>query len=153
MSIVSENRGQALPNGLTPSADACLSSSERKCLVTGAVKPKTEMIRFVLGPDRRVVPDLAERLPGRGMWISAEADAIKQAIKKNLFTHAAKNKADCPPDLYEQVLSLLARRCLEFVGLARGAGQAVVGQAQVEKEAKATPCLISSSPLTPVRTA
>jgi len=34
------------------------------------------MIRFVVGPDRQIVPDLAARLPGRGIWLSASGDVL-----------------------------------------------------------------------------
>ena len=40
----------------------------RRCLVTRERLPKEAMIRFVLGPGRELVPDLAGKLPGRGMW-------------------------------------------------------------------------------------
>jgi predicted RNA-binding protein YlxR (DUF448 family) len=49
----------------------------RRCIVTRQRLPKEKMIRFVVGPDRRVVPDLAGRLPGRGIWLSACSDVIK----------------------------------------------------------------------------
>lgn len=104
----------------------------RRCLVTGEIKPKTELIRFVLGPESVVVPDLAARLPGRGLWVSAQRDVLAQAITKNLFSRAAKTKAVVPSDLLDQTERLLARRCLEFLGLARSAGAVVTGQPQVE---------------------
>ncbi|NTU76684.1 MAG: DUF448 domain-containing protein [Alphaproteobacteria bacterium] len=112
------------------------SVSVRKCLVSGVVHPKTELIRFVLDPSSHVIPDLAERLPGRGLWVSASRDALETAIKKNLFTRAAKTKALADPQLLEQVEKLLARRCLELLGLARGAGLVITGQAQVEQAVK-----------------
>ncbi|MGE4352317.1 MAG: RNA-binding protein [Bdellovibrionales bacterium] len=110
-----------------------LKPSERRCLVCKEDKPKSELIRFVLGPDRRVVPDLAERLPGRGLWVSADQAALSEAISKNLFSRAAKTKAFLPDNLLAQVETLLAKRCLDLLGLARGAGVVVTGQPQVEQ--------------------
>ncbi|MDD3181423.1 MAG: DUF448 domain-containing protein [Alphaproteobacteria bacterium] len=104
----------------------------RRCLVTGEIKPKDELIRFVLGPESVVFPDLAARLPGRGLWVSARRDLLAQAIAKNMFSRAAKTKAVVPSDLLEQTERLLARRCLELLGLARSAGAVVTGQPQVE---------------------
>ena len=49
---------------------------ERRCIVTGEVQPKAGLIRFVAGPDGQVVPDLAEKLPGRGIWVTADRAAI-----------------------------------------------------------------------------
>lgn len=114
-----------------------LGSAERKCLVTGVVKPKAAMIRFVLDPSHNVTPDLAARLPGRGLWVSATRDALATAVKKNLFAKAAKTHAKADPNLPEQVEALIAKRCLELLGLARGAGAVVAGQMQVEQALRA----------------
>ena len=63
---------------------------ERKCIATGEVQPKTGLIRFAVSPDGQVVPDLAEKLPGRGIWVSADRAAVEKAVKKGLFARAAK---------------------------------------------------------------
>ena len=85
------------------------------------------MLRFVVGPDNRIVPDVGRELPGRGLWIGADRHAIARAMKKNLFARAAKVAVTVEPDLADQVEVLLARRCLELLGLARRAGKAVTG--------------------------
>lgn len=99
----------------------------RRCLVTGARLPKQKMIRFVLGPDGSVVPDLAAKLPGRGMWLSADAQSIKTALDRKLFARAAKAAAVAAPDLSDRVGAMLARRCVDTISLARRAGEAVCG--------------------------
>ena len=63
---------------------------ERKCIATGEVQPKYGLIRFVMGPDGEIVPDALEKLPGRGIWVSADRGAIEQAVKKRLFGRAAR---------------------------------------------------------------
>jgi predicted RNA-binding protein YlxR (DUF448 family) len=85
------------------------------------------MIRFVLSPDRVPVPDLAERLPGRGMWLSAKADVIEQAIRRGAFAKAARGEVLAPPDLRATVEDGLRGRIRDLVGFARRAGQAVSG--------------------------
>ncbi len=100
---------------------------ERRCIVTRETGPKAGLIRFVAGPDDEVVPDLAGRLPGRGMWVSADAGALRQAGSKGFFARAAKRQVRVPPDLADRVEALLAARVIEFVALARKAGQAVAG--------------------------
>lgn len=100
---------------------------ERRCIVTRASGPKAGLIRFVAGPDGEVVPDVAGRLPGRGMWVSADADALKAAAGKGHFARAAKRQLKVPPDLPERVEALLAERLVELVALARKAGQALAG--------------------------
>jgi predicted RNA-binding protein YlxR (DUF448 family) len=85
------------------------------------------MIRFVLGPDRILVPDLGERLPGRGMWLSAKADVIEQAIRRGAFAKAVRGEVLVPPDLRATVEDGLRGRIRDLVGFARRAGQAVSG--------------------------
>ena len=99
----------------------------RKCIVSGAARPKTEMFRFVIGPDGKVVPDLVERLPGRGLWLSAERDMVNTACAKGLFAKAARRMVKVPADLEEALEGLMVRRCLDLIGLARRAGDVVQG--------------------------
>ncbi|MDD4615916.1 MAG: DUF448 domain-containing protein [Alphaproteobacteria bacterium] len=104
----------------------------RRCLVTGELKPRAELIRFVIGPESAVVPDLPENLPGHGLWVTASRDAIGAAAKKNLFAKAAQASARPSATLAEDVTKLLRKRCLDFMGLAKGAGIAVLGETQTE---------------------
>ena len=55
---------------------------ERRCIVTGEVQPRAGLIRFVASPEGEVVPDLAEKLPGRGFWVLAERAALDKAAGK-----------------------------------------------------------------------
>mgnify|MGYP001796647265 CR=1 FL=1 len=105
---------------------------ERRCIVTGESGPRTGLIRFVLGPDGAPVPDLAERLPGRGMWLSATRDAAEQAIKKRAFSRAARAPVETPGDLPDMLERLLAERAVQTVALARKAGLAVAGFEKVK---------------------
>lgn len=99
----------------------------RRCLVSGATGDRARMLRFVLGPDMRIVPDIRERLGGRGLWLSAERDIIDRASAGGAFARAARGRVSAPADLADEVEALLRRRCLELIGLARRAGQAVGG--------------------------
>ncbi len=89
------------------------------------------MIRFVVAPDRSLVPDLVARLPGRGIWLSAAGDVIESASAKgNLtraFARAARGPVSVPPDLLVVLEVALIRRIGELLGLSRRAGQAVAG--------------------------
>jgi len=103
----------------------------RRCLVTREVRAREELLRFVLDPDGWVRPDLEARLPGRGMWLSADRNVVKKAVAKNLFARAARAPARVAADLVEQVEWLLTRRGLATLGLARRAGQVALGFEQV----------------------
>ena len=105
---------------------------ERKCIATGEVQPKGGMIRFVVGPDNGIVPDLAEKLPGRGIWVSANRDALELAIQKRQFARGAKQSVKVPDDLIDQVERLLTRRVIDSISLARKAGSAIAGFEKVK---------------------
>ena len=92
----------------------------RRCVAARAPRPADGMIRFVLGPDAALVPDLAARLPGRGMWVSADRKALTHALARNQFARAARTQVGAAPDLVDQVAAMLTRRCLDLVGLAAG---------------------------------
>lgn len=100
---------------------------ERRCIVTRETGPKAGLIRFVAGPDDEIVPDLAGRLPGRGLYVSADAATLRLAARKGHFARAAKRQVKVPPDLAERLEALLVARLTELVALARKAGQAVCG--------------------------
>ena len=100
---------------------------ERRDLVSGEVRDEAGLIRFVAGPDGAVVPDLARKLPGRGLWVAADRASVETAAKKGLFSRAAKAKLSASADLADQVEMLLRRRLLSGLGLARRAGDLTSG--------------------------
>ena len=100
---------------------------ERRDLVSHEVMDESRLIRFVAGPDSQVVPDLGRKLPGRGLWVEASRASVEAAVKKNGFTRAAKTKLTAPADLADVVERLLARRCLDQLGLARREGVLISG--------------------------
>ncbi len=99
----------------------------RRCIVTRESLPEPRLIRFVLAPDGRVTPDLARKLPGRGLWLSARRDIVDRACAGNLFAKAGRRRAVVVDGLSDRIEGLLVGRCLELIGLARRAGQAVAG--------------------------
>ena len=107
---------------------------ERRDLVSGEVMPEDRLVRFVAGPDGVVVPDVARKLPGRGLWVAATREAVDQAARKGGFSRSAKAKLSAPSDLADQVENLLKIRLLSGLGLARRAGDLILG---FEKTAQA----------------
>lgn len=99
----------------------------RRCIASGAVRPRAELLRFVVDADGRLIPDIGGRLPGRGIWLSPDRDSLKTACARKLFQRAARRELEIDPDIGNIVERLLANRCLDLVGLARRAGQAVAG--------------------------
>lgn len=120
---------------------------ERRCIVTREAQPRRGLIRFVVSPDGLLVPDLAEKLPGRGIWLSADRAAIDEAVKKKLFSKAARQEVSLPDNLADLIERGLADRVVHLVSLARKAGGAVCGFEKVKgwlAEGRATVLLQAS---------
>jgi hypothetical protein len=110
-----------------PHATLAAAERERRDIVTGEVMDETRLIRFVAGPGGVVTPDLARKLPGRGLWVAADRASVETAARKGLFARAAKAKVIAPTDLADLVESLLKRRLLSGLGLARRSGDLTSG--------------------------
>lgn len=105
---------------------------ERTCIVSRTIRSPDELIRFVIGPDLSVVPDLKHRLPGRGVWVSARADMVAEAVRRRLFNRAFKVEVKTPPELAQQIDAALRRDLQQALSLANKAGSVVTGFAKVE---------------------
>ncbi len=117
-------------NEETDDGDAS-ASPERQCAVTRERLPKEAMIRFVLSPDNVVTPDIAARLPGRGVWVAAERRHVDTAAAKGAFARGFKSAVTVPEGLSDLTERLLVKRCVDLLGLARKAGLAIQGHDQV----------------------
>lgn len=109
---------------------------ERRCLATGASGPVEGLIRFALSPQGEAVPDLAEKLPGRGVWVSARRDAVQKVAAKRLFSRGFRQPVKAPDDLAERLEAALAQRLVEAISLARKAGLATTGFEKVKARLK-----------------
>ena len=105
---------------------------ERRCIATGEVQPKRGLIRFGVSPDGVIVPDVLEKLPGRGIWVASERAALETAVKKGLFGRSAKQSVSVPETLVNDVEAQLAKRLIDGISMARKAGKAVAGYEKVK---------------------
>jgi uncharacterized protein len=115
-----------------PRAGSRTHGLERMCVATRTVKPVADMIRFVVGPDGEAVPDLKQKLPGRGVWVTATQEALADAIKRKALVRGFKREVRLPADLVERTEQLLERAALDALAMAGKAGLAVTGFAKVE---------------------
>lgn len=106
--------------------------NDRTCIVTRASAEPDDLIRFVVGPDSAVVPDLKRNLPGRGCWVTADRTHIDKAVAKGAFARAFKRQVTVRPDLADLIDQLLVRSVLGSLGLARKAGMVALGAAKVD---------------------
>jgi predicted RNA-binding protein YlxR (DUF448 family) len=125
----------------TPDDESALR--ERRCIACGEVLPEDRLVRFVVSPDGEVIPDLDAKLPGRGIWLSADRALIAKAMAKNDFSKAAKTKVTWAADLPDHVERLLVTRMQADLGMARRAGLLDAGFDQIVRalDKKVTPAV------------
>lgn len=106
--------------------------TERSCIVTREAQPKDGLLRFVVSPEGVLVPDVAEKLPGRGIWVTSSRSIFQQAIDRKLMPKAAKQKVVISPDIVERVEKLLLKRVQHWLSLSVKSGETVSGFVKVE---------------------
>ena len=106
--------------------------SRRRCIATGETQPLDRLVRFVVGPEGVLYHDLSCKLPGRGIWVSGRRNLVDQAVKKHLFARAAKRPVSVPDDMANLVERGMVDRCLNFLSLAKRAGQLTLGSNNVK---------------------
>ena len=105
---------------------------ERRCIVTGEVQGKHGLIKFVVGPDGQLVADVFGKLPGRGLWVSADRATIEKAAAKGMFARAARTAVTVPDGFVDEVERQQLRRVTDLIALTRKSGQAVAGFEKVK---------------------
>ncbi len=116
--------------------------TERMCIATRTVRPVDELIRFVAGPEGEVVPDVLCKLPGRGVWVTADRGLVEEAVRKNLFSRSMKCSVRASADLAELVGKLLRKRPLDLLSLVQKAGLVRCGFEKIIERAKAEPIVL-----------
>jgi uncharacterized protein len=113
--------------------------TERLCVVTRDVLPIDDLIRFVVGPDGAVVPDLKRRLPGRGAWVTARRSVVDEAVRRKVFARSFKREVRTAPDLGAQVERQLENAALDALAMAHKAGRVAIGFAKTESAVASGP--------------
>lgn len=105
----------------------------RSCLGCREVKPKGELLRFVLDPDGQVTPDVAGKLPGRGAYTCVNSSCLAAAVKKKQFSRGFKTEVKTPSveELSADVARLVAIRVTAALAMANKAGRVVSGSEKV----------------------
>lgn len=111
-----------------------LENRQRFCLVTRERTDPEGLIRFVLSPDGFIVPDLTERLPGKGMWLKADGNVLHKAVESRLFTRVMHCQVQVPENLMVMIKDGLRNKIKDAFGLARRAGQITYGFVKVREK-------------------
>ena len=105
----------------------------RLCVATRIERSPADLIRFVAGPDRVIVPDLARRLPGRGVWVSADRKSVERAVASRAFAKSLKSKVEVGSDLPDRVEALMLKRVIDALSLANKAGAVTTGFEKISR--------------------
>ncbi len=128
MQIVAKDKGQKESKN-----SAKTQKRVRRCFQSGVSEDPARMVRFVVGPENQIHPDIRESLGGRGLWLLARRDIMNQACARDGFSRAARAKVKVAVDQADQVEALLRARCLDLIGLAKRAGNLVAGYGKVRE--------------------
>lgn len=115
--------------------------TERFCVVTRAVRPIEDMIRFVIAPNGEVVADLKHNLPGRGVWMTATQSVLTTAINTKAFARGFRREVRLGANFVAGVERLLENTALDALAMARKAGSIAMGFAQVETALRREPVI------------
>jgi len=107
-------------------------AAERLCVATRTVRPVSDLIRFVVGPEGDAVPDVKRRLPGRGIWVTATQEALDEAIRRKAFARGFKREVRLPSDLVARTERQLERAALDALAVAGKASLVAAGFAKAE---------------------
>lgn len=109
-----------------------MSEPERTCIITREAKLKEQLLRFVVSPAGVLTPDIDNKLPGRGIYITCSRLLLAEALVKKAFHKAAEQPISLPSDFLNRIEELMALRVKNALSLARKAGQVVQGFEKVE---------------------
>ncbi|WML49250.1 YlxR family protein [Neobacillus sp. PS3-34] len=79
----------------------------RKCVATGEMKPKKELVRIVRSKEGEVSVDLTGKKSGRGAYLSKDKEAVLLARKKNTLSNHLQTQID--DTVYEELLELIEK--------------------------------------------
>jgi hypothetical protein len=102
---------------------------KRTCLGCRESLEKSKLLRFVLAPDGAVVPDLTNKLPGRGAYTCMKASCLRKACDRNQFSRAFKSNVSVsdPDGLQAWVIRSMEDRIASYLALANKAGKVTSG--------------------------
>ena len=109
----------------------------RRCVVTGEYYNRDDLLRFAISPDNKIVFDVKKNLPGRGIWIYPKIEHVEQAVKKRIFSNAAKKAANAPDDLADKVAYALKQRMLNLLQRGQQSREMVNGFEKVSSALRA----------------
>lgn len=94
------------------------------------------MIRFVIGPEENIIPDVFSKLPGKGIWVGASKSSVEKALNKNIFSSVLKKPVEIDKNLDQTIQRSVLNKLIKLISLARKANQAVAGFEKTKNQLK-----------------
>ncbi len=118
-----------------------MSDPTRTCILSRDTAPRDGLIRLVLAPDGRVLPDVRAKAPGRGAWIGVSAADLATAQSKGKLRGALARafktgEITIPDDLPQLIGAALERNALDRLGLESRAGNLLTGSDRIAESAR-----------------
>ena len=122
-----------LPSSLRMNPKVTTEPPQRSCLGCRTSKDKSLLIRFVQTPDMEILPDLENRLPGRGAYTCIDKRCLTSAIAQRQFKRSFKHDVTVMPaeQFIEHVRLQLHNSITGLIGLANKAGVITAGSSMV----------------------
>ncbi|MCG5103452.1 RNase P modulator RnpM [Oceanobacillus alkalisoli] len=79
---------------------------ERKCVVTGEMRPKKELIRIVRNKDGEVFVDPTGKKNGRGAYVTKTLEVIEKAEQSNILARTLNTEIEST--IYEELRKLVS---------------------------------------------
>jgi uncharacterized protein len=79
----------------------------RKCVATGEMRPKKELVRIVRSKEGEVSIDLTGKKSGRGAYLSKDKEAVQIAKKRNILSKQLETQVD--DAIYDELNTLIEK--------------------------------------------
>ena len=129
------------PRNERVSSDIDGTGPERKCILSGEIGAREDLIRLASSPDGLVLPDVHARAPGRGAWIGVSRETLEIALAKGKLKGAMARAykgatLTIPDDLGGRIEQALTRALTDRLGLELKSGKLLMGSDRIAQNAR-----------------
>ncbi len=102
---------------------------QRTCIACRQMKNKKQLVRYVVAPDRSVLVDYRQRLPGRGTYTCMSKQCLLDAVKRNSFQRNFKGQCRSvdATALTQQLIAAVDQKITSLIGMSRKSRQLIAG--------------------------
>ena len=102
---------------------------QRTCVACRQVADQDSLIRYVLGPDGRILVDYRHKLPGRGAYTCTSRGCLEIAVSRRQFQRTFRGQGTTPAagSMIEELAGQIRARIEGLLGMARKSGQVESG--------------------------